>query len=91
MAEGLDVSASIEALRTAVQKAPNSAEARNELGIALGAKGYLDEALDQLRTATQLKPNYGEAHYNLGITYLKKAESNRRVDPASYYESLKGA
>src|SRR5258706_6628604 len=90
-AEGSNSSASLESLKTTVKKAPNSAEARNELGAALGDQGDLDEALEQIRTAIRLKPDYGLAHYNLGITYLKKAQRERKVNEAVYFENLKSA
>jgi tetratricopeptide (TPR) repeat protein len=50
-----------------------SAESHMSLGIALGQKGQLDEALAQIQKALELKPDYAEAHYNMGFALQKKA------------------
>jgi tetratricopeptide (TPR) repeat protein len=49
-----------------VAKSPGNARARNNLGVALSAKGLLAEAEDQYREALRLKPDYANAHNDLG-------------------------
>ena len=61
----------LERLRQAVQQTPDSADAHNELGLALGEAGDLNGAAAELEKATRLAPDFAEAYYNLGITYLK--------------------
>ncbi len=49
----------------AVGKAPDYAEAWNNLGIVRGELGDRDGALEALRSALELVPHYADAHYNL--------------------------
>jgi Flp pilus assembly protein TadD len=44
---------------------PQSAEAHNNLGIALGTKGKLEDAIAQFQQAVQLSPQNAEAQHNL--------------------------
>jgi Flp pilus assembly protein TadD len=44
---------------------PKSAEAHNNMGIALGSKGRLEEAIVQFQQAVQLNPENAEAQHNL--------------------------
>jgi tetratricopeptide (TPR) repeat protein len=78
-------------LRAAVQRAPQSAEAHNELGLALGEAGDLNAAIEELALATQLDSSYSAAHYNLGVTYVKRAKLARGRDEAAYYHDLDSA
>ena len=62
---------------------PDSAEARNNLGIALAQTGDAADALAQYEEALRLKPNDSEAHYNLGNA-LRRA--GRLPDAIAQYE-----
>jgi Flp pilus assembly protein TadD len=44
---------------------PNSAESHNNLGIALGRKGRLADAIGEFQQALKIDPNHGEARHNL--------------------------
>jgi tetratricopeptide (TPR) repeat protein len=65
----------------------NSALAHNNLGIALGRKGQLDEAIRQCREAIRLQPEYVEAHNNLGITLDEKGQVGEAI--SQYREALR--
>jgi Flp pilus assembly protein TadD len=62
----------------AVALRPDSAGARLNLGVALVARGRLEEGLAAFRRASDLKPDYAEAYNNVGITLHKKG----RLDEA---------
>jgi len=51
---------------------PNIALPYNNLGMALQARGALDEAIDAYTRALKLKPDYIEAHLNLGTAMFAK-------------------
>ena len=51
-----------------VEKAPGSAVARNNLGMALAFAGRVVEAQDRFREALDLDPGRAISHYNLGYT-----------------------
>ena len=54
-------------LNTVVAKAPDFAEAHDNLGNALRISGRLDEAAAAFGKAVSLKPDFAAAHSNLGI------------------------
>jgi len=51
--------------RAVVRVKPDYAEAHNNLGIALGSRGRLPEAIDQFEQALRLKPEFADAQRNL--------------------------
>lgn len=51
--------------RAALQLMPDSAEAYNNLGIALASQGEIDEAIDQFQRALRLQPAFVDAQRNL--------------------------
>jgi Flp pilus assembly protein TadD len=55
-------------LRAAVEAAPESAEAHNNLGGCLFLQRNLDDAMNEFRTALRIDPGFAKAHYNLGLT-----------------------
>lgn len=57
----------------------------NNLGIAYGKAGQLDEEIKALQKALSLRPKYAAAHYNLAIVYLKKSD---RAAAMEQYEEL---
>ena len=57
---------------------PDSAEAHNNLGIALASQGKLDEAIDQLQQALRLQPAFVDAQRNLAKLRSLKPTSEAR-------------
>jgi len=55
-----------------VQKSPDSAPVRNNLGLALYAGGETDAAIRKFQEALTLNYKYPEAHCNLGFALLNK-------------------
>ncbi|MEJ2602936.1 MAG: BTAD domain-containing putative transcriptional regulator [Gammaproteobacteria bacterium] len=51
-----------EAIRTALERDPGSAEAHAAMGRLLGQRNRNEEALAELRLALELQPGYAEAH-----------------------------
>ena len=62
----LDYQSDLSIWRDTVDKAPDNFRGHNNLGLALAARGQIDEALAQYQTALKIKPDYAEAHNNLG-------------------------
>jgi spermidine synthase len=57
----------INALRSALIWNDKSAEAHNNLGIALASTGRTDEAIDQFRLALRIDPEFDDAKRNLAM------------------------
>lgn len=57
----------IAAWRDAVRLAPGSADARFELGLALGESGDSRGAIEQLREAARLRPDHAETRFSLAV------------------------
>ena len=55
----------IAAFRASVKEAPQSAQAHNNLGIALGIQGRLDEAIGHFEEAIKIQPGFADAERNL--------------------------
>jgi len=55
-----------EAYRRAIAAAPENAEAHFGLGVALKARGRLEDAVVSYQRAIELRPDLAEAHNNLG-------------------------
>ncbi|MBI5380146.1 MAG: tetratricopeptide repeat protein [Nitrospirae bacterium] len=64
---GGDLRQAEEAFRAALARDSASAEAQNNLGLALRAQGRLPEAIAAYQAAIRLRPDYPEAHHNLGV------------------------
>jgi len=52
-------------LREAIDLMPDSAEAHNDLGVALASMGRVEEAAQHFRKAIELQPDFAEAKRNL--------------------------
>jgi len=63
--EARQYSAAAGMLRSAVDLLPDSAEANNDLGVALASIGQVGEAADHFRRAVELRPEFAEARRNL--------------------------
>jgi tetratricopeptide (TPR) repeat protein len=55
---------------------PQSPEAHNNLGIALGSQGRIDEAVAEFEAALRIKPDFVDARRNLDM--VRRTTSNRR-------------
>ncbi|HEY1922262.1 MAG TPA: tetratricopeptide repeat-containing glycosyltransferase family protein [Tepidisphaeraceae bacterium] len=58
---------------------PASAEAQNDLGIALAMKGRLDEAIASFNRAIQLNPGYAPAYNNLANALRGKGQTREAI------------
>jgi spermidine synthase len=62
----------VEQFRTVIQLAPESVQARNNLGVALASLGRLDEAIEQFQQALTLDPAFEDARRNLALAIEKR-------------------
>ncbi len=53
--------------------------AHNNLGVALGARGEHDAALEHYREAVRIKPNYADAHDNLGSVLRSEGRTDEAI------------
>jgi Flp pilus assembly protein TadD len=58
---------------------PGFADACNNMGVALNARGEIDEAVASCQRALQLNPNLAEAHGNLGHALLVQGKPEEAV------------
>jgi tetratricopeptide (TPR) repeat protein len=61
-------------------KYPDSAVARDEIGLRLLNSGRLDEAERELLASLRLMPNYVYTYVLLGMTYAKRGDMARAID-----------
>ena len=66
--------------------APESPGAHHNLGLALKAKGQVDEAIACFRKAIELDPKFAFAHVNLGIALKDKGQMDEAI--ACYREAI---
>jgi tetratricopeptide (TPR) repeat protein len=57
----------IAAFRASLKQAPKSAQAHNNLGIALGIQGRLDDAIGHFEEALRIQPGFADAERNLAL------------------------
>ncbi|MBW1672238.1 MAG: tetratricopeptide repeat protein, partial [Deltaproteobacteria bacterium] len=70
-----------------VQKTPNKARPRGNLGIALFDQGRLEDAVYQFREAIRIKPDHADAHLKLGNAL--EAQGNLKKAIYHYSETLR--
>ncbi len=68
----------IDEFRAAIRLRP-TAQAHNNLGIALGASGRLDEAIVEFRAALNLRPGFADAVRNLSVAESQRDERGKRT------------
>jgi Tfp pilus assembly protein PilF len=73
--------------RHELEVAENNDLAHYNLGLALGMKGQVDEAISQYQEAIRLKPDNAAAHYNLGIDLYKKGQIDEAI--RQYQETIR--
>jgi protein O-GlcNAc transferase len=66
-------------LARAVALRPDVAEAHNDLGVVLGARGRLAEAAAAFERAAALRPDYAEAHANLAGALRRLGRTEQAV------------
>jgi protein O-mannosyl-transferase len=62
-----------------VAHAPNSANAQNSLGVALGGRRQIGEAIAHFQKALEIRPDFAGPHYNLGYALAGRGQ----IDEAS--------
>lgn len=72
-----DYPRALQAYQEAIKARPDFAEAYHGAGVAYGAMGRTDLAIEQLRQAVRLKPEVPYFHYNLALAYYVKGEKNQ--------------
>ena len=65
--------------QNSIEKAPGSARAHNNLGVALETAGQLDEAMLHYRETIRLDPGYAAAYYNLGIVLILQKKTSQAI------------
>ena len=70
--------AELEMYEMALDVSPEFPRARNNLGVALRRRGFVDRAIEQYKLVLQVDPKFAEARSNLGAAYY----SLGRVDEA---------
>ena len=73
-----ELDGAIEHMQAALRLAPSIADGHVNLGIALGSKGRLEEAVAQFRIALQAE-NTAKIHYNLGFALAKLGRSDEAL------------
>lgn len=77
----------IAAFRTALRIEPYSADARNDLGVALARAGRLSEAMPEFEEAARLNPDRADVHNNLGNGFVQLGRLDDGI--AQYREALR--
>jgi protein O-GlcNAc transferase len=75
-----NLKAAEQALRTALQLAPDSAETQFQLGVTLYLEGNYRAAETLFRSATEVKPDFAAAHYNLGHCLLQRGDHSGAIE-----------
>ncbi len=67
----------------AIELAPHSVVANENLGTVLMDKGQLDEAIVEHKKAIEIQPKLAAAHHNLGTALLGKGHVDEAIE---YYK-----
>jgi Flp pilus assembly protein TadD len=83
----------MDELREVVRLDPKLAQAHNDLGDILAAKGHLDNAIFEYQLAIAAEPAFAEAHLSLGLTLERigrrnEAEASLRIAAQSADPSI---
>jgi Tfp pilus assembly protein PilF len=85
VSEELNLSEKAEAFyRRALETDPNSAEANNGLGLAMGKRGEVTQAQKYLEHAIELQRNYSDAINNLGVLFTRQGKLNDAIAAFEY-------
>lgn len=76
----------VDELRKASKYLPGYPVLYNNMGVAYGKHGRLDDEIAALKKALRLRASYSSARYNLGMAYLKKKNTKAAM---TEYEALK--
>ena len=82
-----DADDTIRHYRQVVEYDPDSYTGRQQLAVALLAKGKTDEAIGHLRRILEIKPDSYAGHHQLAVALLKKGETGQAI--AHLRQSLK--
>jgi putative inorganic carbon (hco3(-)) transporter len=74
----------LRAVRKSRELAPSDAKIAYNLGILLGQRGELNEAIKILEESLSLKPNYRDAHFALALFYDEKGDRERAIERLNY-------
>jgi tetratricopeptide (TPR) repeat protein len=77
-----------ESFKKAVTIDPRFGEAYVQLGLAIAARGHLQEAQQTFEKATQANPKLGIAHYQLSLAYRRAAEIEKADRELSTYKEI---
>jgi len=75
----LNPQGAVTMLRTAVRIAPERADARNMLGLALAATGRSSDAIEQFEAAVKAQPEYAGARFNLANALVKAGRLDEAI------------
>jgi tetratricopeptide (TPR) repeat protein len=83
-----DWDSAISALREAIAKKPERADAHNMLGLLLGRKGAdKSEVVAEFREAVRLRPDFAQAYNNLGLVLTQTDDDEAAV--AAFHEAIR--
>jgi tetratricopeptide (TPR) repeat protein len=74
--------------RHMIAVSPNSIAAHNNLGIILGSRGQLDEAIGHYRLVLQTDPDDSDAHFNLGLTLSAQGKLDEAIGHYRHFLQL---
>jgi tetratricopeptide (TPR) repeat protein len=82
-----DAGEAVRFCQAALALRPQSPVVHSNLGVALAAKGQLDEAIAEFRQALRLNKDYPAAHINLGGALAEKGQLDEAI--AEYREAIR--
>jgi tetratricopeptide (TPR) repeat protein len=75
-----DWPAAVKALREAVERSPDNAFTRLNLGTSLYLSGDRDAALEQYRAAVRLSPSLARAHFGIGVALEARRQDREAIE-----------